>query len=120
VKACIALSGPYDWAELWPELNDLSRDAFRARAKCATNDAAQDRGASLTLKGVASRITCPLFIVAGKLDRLVPWQHAERLAREAKGPVEFLLIEDGNHVANNRAYRYRTQSADWMARELGK
>jgi 2,6-dihydroxypseudooxynicotine hydrolase len=33
--------------------------------------------------------------------------------------VEFLLIEDGNHVANNRAYRYRTQSADWMARQLG-
>jgi 2,6-dihydroxypseudooxynicotine hydrolase len=118
VKACIALSGPYDWAELWPELNDLSRDAFRVRAKCATNDAARDRGASLTLKGVASRITCPLFIVAGKLDRLVPWQHAERLAQEAKGPVELLLIEDGNHVANNRAYRYRTQSADWMAREL--
>jgi 2,6-dihydroxypseudooxynicotine hydrolase len=119
VKACIALSGPYDWTELWPGLNDLSRDAFRVRAKCATNDAARDHGASLTLKGVASRIRCPLFIVAGKLDRLVPWQHAERLAREAKGPVELLLIEDGNHVANNRAYRYRTQSADWMARQLG-
>jgi 2,6-dihydroxypseudooxynicotine hydrolase len=113
------LSGPYDWAELWPELNDLSRDAFRARAKCATNEAARDHGASLTLKGVASRITCPLFIVAGKLDRLVPWQHSERLAREASGPVELLLLEDGNHVANNRAYRYRTQSADWMARQLG-
>jgi 2,6-dihydroxypseudooxynicotine hydrolase len=119
VKACIALSGPYDWAELWPGLNDLSRDAFRVRAKCATNEAARDHGASLTLKGVASRIACPLFIVAGKLDRLVPWQHAERLAREAKGPVELLLIDDGNHVANNRAYRYRTQSADWMARHLG-
>jgi len=29
------------------------------------------------------------------------------------------MIDDGNHVANNRAYRYRTQSADWMARQLG-
>ena len=118
VKACIALSGPYDWAEIWPQLNELTREAFRVRAKCATPEAAHDHGASLTLKGVASRITCPLFIVAGKLDRLVPWQHAERLAREAGGPVELLLIDDGNHVANNRAYRYRTQSADWMARQL--
>ena len=42
-----------------------------------------------------------------------------RLAREAGGPVEFVLIEDGNHVANNRGYRYRTQSADWMASQLG-
>ena len=118
VKACIALSGPYDWAEIWPQLNELTREAFRVRAKCATPEAAHDHGASLTLKGVASRITCPLFIVAGKLDRLVPWQHAERLAREAGGPVELLLIDDGNHVANNRAYRYRTQSADWMARQF--
>jgi 2,6-dihydroxypseudooxynicotine hydrolase len=119
VKACIALSGPYDWAEIWPQLNELTREAFRVRAKCPTPEAAQDRGASLTLKGVASRITCPLFIVAGKLDRLVPWQDAERLAREASGPVELLLLDDGNHVANNRAYRYRTQSADWMGRQLG-
>lgn len=118
IKACIALSGPFDWADLWPELNPLTRETFRVRAKCATAEAALDYGANLTLKGVASNITCPLFIVAGKLDRIVPWQDGERLAREARGPVEFLLIEDGNHVANNRAYRYRTQSADWMALKL--
>ncbi len=29
------------------------------------------------------------------------------------------LVEDGNHIANNRAYRWRTQSADWMAEQLG-
>lgn len=119
VKACIALSGPYDWAELWPQMNPLTREAFRVRAKCRDHDAARDYGRSLTLGGVASNITCPLFIVAGKLDRIVPWQDAERLAREASGPVELLMIEDGNHVANNRSYRYRTQSADWMARQLG-
>jgi 2,6-dihydroxypseudooxynicotine hydrolase len=57
--------------------------------------------------------------MAGKQDRIVPWQDGERLAREARGPVEFVLIEDGNHVANNRAYKYRAQSADWMAKQLG-
>jgi dipeptidyl aminopeptidase/acylaminoacyl peptidase len=118
VKACIALSGPYDWASLWPQMNPLTREAFRVRAKCASAEAAHDYGRSLTLKGIASNITCPLFIVAGKLDRIVPWQDGERLARAVRGPVEFLLIDDGNHVANNRAYRYRTQSADWMAQQL--
>ena len=119
VKACIALSGPYDWAEDWPHFNDLTHEAFRVRAKCATHEAARDYGATLTLKGIATNITCPLYVVAGKLDRIVPWQDAERLAREARGPVELVMIEDGNHVANNRGYRYRTQSADWMARSLG-
>ena len=119
IKACISLSGPYDWSEIWPQLNELTREAFRVRAKCATPEEALRYGASLTLKGVSHNITCPLFVVAGKQDRLVPWQDSERLAREASGPVELLLIDDGNHVANNRGYRYRTQSADWMARQLG-
>jgi 2,6-dihydroxypseudooxynicotine hydrolase len=67
---------------------------------------------------VLRKISYPLFVMTGKLDRVIPWRHAERLAREAKGPVELLVIEDGNHVANNRTYRWRTQTADWMAERL--
>jgi 2,6-dihydroxypseudooxynicotine hydrolase len=119
LKACVALSGPYDWAETWDGLPPLTREAFRVRSHKKTMDEARVHAATLSLKGVAQRITCPLFVVAGKLDRIVPWQHAERLASEASGPVEFLLVEDGNHVVNNRGYRYRAQTADWMAERLG-
>ena len=80
---------------------------------------ARDRAATLTLKNVAKKITCPLFVVAGKQDRIVPWQEGERLAAAASGPVVRCFIDDGNHVANNRVYRWRPQSADWMARQLG-
>ena len=117
-KGCIALSGPYDWGEAWEALPELTREAFRVRSKSPTMEAAREVAATLSLKGVADKIRCPLFIVAGKQDRVVPWQDAERLAREASGPVELLLIEDGNHVANNRGYRWRLQSADWMAERL--
>jgi 2,6-dihydroxypseudooxynicotine hydrolase len=119
VKACISLAGPFDWSEAWDGLPELTREAFRVRSKCATAEDAKRHAATLSLKGVAGKITCPLFIVTGKLDRIVPWQHAERLAREVKGPVELLIVEDGNHIANNRTYRWRTQSADWMAEQLG-
>ncbi len=118
IKACIALGGPYDWSEHWDGLPELTREAFRVRSHCATQAEAKRHAATLSLKGVAERITCPIFVMTGKLDRLIPWQHAERLAREVKGPCTFLLIEDGNHVANNRAYRWRAQSADWLARQL--
>ncbi len=119
VKACIALSGPYDFAEAWDGLPDLTREAFRVRSHCATQAEAKRNAAALSLKGVASRIACPIFIVTGKLDRVVPWQDAERLARDVKGPCELLIIEDGSHVANNRGYRWRLQTADWMAERLG-
>ncbi len=119
LKACISLAGPYDWSEILPTLPELTREAFRVRSHCATQEEAVAKAATLSMKGVARNITCPIFVMTGKLDRLVPWQHAERLASEVKGPCTFLLIEDGNHVANNRAYRWRAQSADWLAEQLG-
>jgi 2,6-dihydroxypseudooxynicotine hydrolase len=119
IKACISLAGPFEWAEAWDGLPELTREAFRVRSHCATPQEARRHAATLSLTGIAQRIACPIFIVAGKLDRVIPWQHAERLAREVRGPAELMLIEDGNHVANNRTYRWRLQSADWMAERLG-
>ena len=119
VKACIALSGPFDWAAFFDKLPELTRDTFRVRSKSKSDAEARKRAATLTLKEAAKSITCPLLVVAGKLDRLVPWQEAEKLAATVPGPVVRLFIDDGNHVANNRVYRYRSQSADWMAERLG-
>jgi dienelactone hydrolase len=118
IKACLALGGPYDWAECWDGLPDLTREAFRVRSKSATLDEARRKAATLTLKGVAHNITCPIYIMNGKLDRIVPAADTQRLAREVRGPVVLNLVEDGNHIANNRAYRWRSQSADWMAEQL--
>jgi 2,6-dihydroxypseudooxynicotine hydrolase len=119
VKACIALSGPFEWVEFYDRLPELTRNTFRVRSRSRTDAEARERAATLTLKNVAKNITCPLFIVAGKQDGIVPWQEGERLAAAASGPVVRCFLEDGNHVANNRAYRYRSQSADWMAQCLG-
>jgi 2,6-dihydroxypseudooxynicotine hydrolase len=119
IKACIALSGPFEWVEYFDRLPELTRHTFRARSKRRTEAEAREHAATLTLRNVAKNITCPLFIVAGKQDGIVPWQEGERLAAAASGPVVRCFIEDGNHVANNRAYRYRSQSADWMAQCLG-
>ena len=118
IKACVALGGPYDFGVAWEGLPDLTREAFRVRSKKATLDDARAHAATLTLKDCASRIACPIYIMNGKLDRIVPWRDCERLAREVKGPVELLMIEDGNHIANNRAYRWRSHSADWVAKQL--
>lgn len=119
IKACISNCGPYDWGALWEKLPDLTRDAFRVRSHSANNEQARERANLLTLKGIASQIECPLFIIAGGRDRLCPPEDAKRLAAEARGPVNLLVIEDGNHVAHNRPYRYRPQTADWMAEQLG-
>lgn len=119
IKACIALGGPFDWGAAWDGLPDLTREAFRVRSHCATQDEARKHAATLSLVGVAQNITCPIYIVNGRHDRIVPAADAERLAREVKGPATLMMIEDGNHIATNRAYRWRSQSADWMKERLG-
>lgn len=118
VRACVALSGPYDWGAVWDGLPELTRDAFRVRSHLATPEEAREHACSLTLEGTAERIHCPLFVVFGRQDRLIPYQGAERLAAEAAGPTTLLMIDDGNHVANNRAAHYRYRTADWMSAML--
>ena len=118
IKACIALGGPFNFGANWDNLPELTREAFRVRSHSRTDEDARNIALSLSLEGIAGNITCPIFIVNGRLDRIVPAADAERLAREVKGPVELMMIEDGNHIATNRAYRWRSQSADWMAEQL--
>ena len=119
VRACVSLSGPFDWGSCWEALPQLTRDAFRVRSHLHSEAEARTFAGTLSLKGVARQIECPLFVVAGKLDRIVPWADSARLAAEASGPVELLMIDDAGHNANNRPYRYRTRTADWMAGQLG-
>jgi len=118
-KACIALSGPFDWAQIWDGLPELTRETFRVRSHSKDETEAKTKAKELTMADAASRITCPIFVVAGRQDRLVPAAHAERLAKSVSGPVVLMMVEDGGHNANNRPYRYRSQTADWLATQLG-
>jgi 2,6-dihydroxypseudooxynicotine hydrolase len=119
IKACVALSGPYARSESFEGRPSINAETFRVRAKCATLEEAGKVALRISLKGVAKNISCPIYIVAGTKDRLTPHTEAERLAAEVSGPCVLSIIEGGNHVVNNLWYRYRDQTADWMARELG-
>ncbi|MGF1477796.1 MAG: alpha/beta hydrolase family protein [Geminicoccaceae bacterium] len=119
VRACISLTGPFDFAEAFDTAPPLTRAAFTARSRSASEEKAREVARRMSLKGVAERIRCPLYVVGGRLDRVLPPDHAERLAAAASGEVVLNMVEDGTHVVNNRPYKYRPQSADWMAARLG-
>ena len=119
VRACIALSGPWNFGECWDRLPELTRNAFRVRSRSSTDAQARERALRLSLAGRAERIRCPLLVVCGRRDRLVPWQHAQRLVEAAGGATELLLLEQGNHGCMDVAHQHRCRSADWMAEQLG-
>ncbi len=65
VAACIALAGPYDWLGIWDKLPEITRAAFRVRSHAHDEVAAKQNAATLSLKGIAHRIECPIYIVSG-------------------------------------------------------
>ena len=119
IKACIALSGPFQWDRIWDGLPELTRETFRVRSHSQTEKEAREKAKALSMVDAAKEIRCPIFVVTGRQDRLVPASHAEQLARSVAGPVELMVVEDGGHNANNRPYRYRSRTADWLAGQFG-
>jgi 2,6-dihydroxypseudooxynicotine hydrolase len=118
LRACVTLTGPFDFAEAFDRAPGLTRAAFVARSFSPDEAAARRVAERMSLEGVAQRIVCPIHIVGGALDRVIPPDHAERLAAAVRGPVTLNMVADGGHVANNRPYKYRARSADWLARIL--
>ncbi len=118
VRACISLTGPYDFAEAFARAPGLTRAAFIARCHAENEGEAMAVAERMRLQDIAHRIECPIYVVGGRLDRVIPPDHAERLVRSVSGPVTLNMVEDGSHVVNNRPYSYRPQSADWLAAQL--
>lgn len=118
IRAAVEIAGPWNWAECWPQLNTLTRSAFQHHSGSRDESGALSLAAQFDLDGTAQRINQPLLVIHGKLDRLVPWQHAQKIA-DAVGPgSELALFENGNHVCNNIPYIYRPLAADWLREKL--
>ena len=118
VAACVALAGPFNFGECWPGLPQLTRDTFRVRCGAATDEEARQVALTLGMESAAADLVAPLMIVFGRLDRLIPWEHAVRLRDAVAGPVELLMLEDGNHGCANVAPWHRPRTADWLAARL--
>jgi 2,6-dihydroxypseudooxynicotine hydrolase len=117
IKAIAAIGGPYNFGECWERLPSLSRAAFTHHSGARDEEEALAKAYALDLGDALPRISQPFLVVFGKLDRLIPWQQAERVAAEAPH-AELVMYPDGNHVCNNIPYKYRPLVADWMQERL--
>jgi dipeptidyl aminopeptidase/acylaminoacyl peptidase len=118
LRAAVAIGGPYNFGECWAGLPELTREAFAHHAGAADQAEAERLAGRLDLGPVLPRLRQPLLVIFGRLDRLIPWPQAERVAAEAPD-AELVLFEDGNHVCNNLPYRSRPLAADWLRERLG-
>ncbi len=79
-------------------------------------DAFDEFARTLTLKGVASKVSCPYFIVAGEDDELCPIEFIYELMDEIPGPKVLVIFEGEKHSISNP--RARALAADWLTDRL--
>jgi 2,6-dihydroxypseudooxynicotine hydrolase len=117
IKAVVTVGGPYSFGECWEGSPALTRETFRYHAGARSDAAARKKAALLDLHDVLPKVWQPFLVVFGKLDRLIPWQQAERVAAEAPN-ARLVMYPDGDHVCNNIPYKYRPLVGDWMMETL--
>ncbi|HEU5321866.1 MAG TPA: alpha/beta fold hydrolase [Methylomirabilota bacterium] len=117
LRAVVAIGGPLSFAACWDQLPGLTREGFAHHARARDADDARAKAARLDLSPVLGRIRQPFLVVFGKLDRLIPWPHAEAVAKGAPRG-ELVMYPEGNHVCNNIPYNYRPLVGDWLAEQL--
>lgn len=79
---------------------------------------AQEFFKCVNLEGQAEKVTCPVLVIHGGLDRITPMDHATRLLAEVRGPTEKLIWEDSIHCCHDRSHIVRPAIADFMAHNL--
>src|SRR5206468_5102037 len=86
IKACVALSGPFQRSADFTGRPQMNVEAFRVRSKSANLEEAGKVALRFSLADCAKNISCPIYIVAGTKDRLTPHTQAEKLAASVAGP----------------------------------
>src|SRR6266849_3618281 len=79
LKAAIANCGGYNFAGHFDRLPGHTRAAFIHRLKAANEADALKKLAAFNLQGVMEQVNGALLVIRGRLDRLVPPAHAERM-----------------------------------------
>ena len=113
LAAAVLLAGFFQLRP-WPELSVFVRSGLQHMFGVATEAEAQALATQLSLEDVAADIRCPLLIVHGAKDTLIPLADAQWLAKMTTCPTELFVYPEGNHVMNNFVYRMRPQAADWL------
>jgi dienelactone hydrolase len=118
IRAAIALAVGYRLIDYFDRVPILTREALVHKLKARDEQAARQMLQAWDLHDAVRQIGCPVLVIMGRLDRLFPAEDTEQMVSDAGPNVELLMFEDGNHVCNNIAYKYRPKQADWMSRRL--
>lgn len=115
-KACVAWSS-VDF-DTFDRHSPAMKDGWQYISGTRSREEAKEFFKKFTLKGVAEKITCPLYFLHGGKDPIFPTATAKYIAGAVKGPATLNIEPEGNHCAHNIGHLVRPKMADWLAKTL--
>lgn len=101
LAACAALGAPFELLSIF----DASPPARRINFSLLCGAREPDRGREIlrhfTLEGLLRKISCPVLIIHGMKDSVVPFSHVERICSDIGSSVELRTFEHGIHTCDN-------------------
>lgn len=119
VKACVLLSALYDVGEGLYDPFPPIRHHIRYLLGAKDLKEAREKLRAFTLKDCIKKITCPLLIIHGGEDVLMPVSEAHRIYNEATCPKELKIWEDGRHNCTDYQAQALPYAWDWLKDKLG-
>lgn len=122
--AVVAIAGPHTLTPL-SALQPILQEGFVHLSGASDVEQADARLADVTLSGHLDRLRAPTLVVHGDADRIIPVEHADRIAAEVRARTDAPLlvldrVEGGSHSCNNFHTVVRPRIADWLADRLGE
>jgi 2,6-dihydroxypseudooxynicotine hydrolase len=117
LRGVVDIAGPYDLAD-FEAMQPVLRDGFAELVGAATHEQAARLLADVTLDGALDALAVPVLVVHGGRDRVVPPEHAVRIAAALGERAELRLEPEGSHSCNNLHTVVRPAVADWVCDRL--
>ena len=119
IRACVAW-GALNNLRHWDRIPELTRAGFAYIAGLRMDEAKEFYGEGVTLQGIAEQVACPLYVLHGAMDTVLPGDHVEKLRAATRHvPQTFVIEPEGNHCCHNLYPIVRPRMADWLADTLG-
>ena len=120
IKACVCWGALYDLS-WWEGIPSLTKQGFIYVTKLPDPDGSiRFLKDSIDLSGIAENLTCPLYVLHGGKDTVIPGDQVQKLEEATSKTKDrtFMIEPNGNHCCHNMYPIVRPRMADWVASRL--
>jgi dienelactone hydrolase len=117
IKAVVEIAGFYYPTAWWDRFPSEIKEFLRYVMGAADQQELLDMIRPVNLQGHVAKIRCPLLVVHGQRDPIVPFEESDLIWAEARGPKERFIFRTGDHGCVNVG-EARPLIGDWIAQKL--